>query len=39
MRLVMPGLTKIMVMLLIIAGALELIYGGFSYTKETQQAA
>ncbi|WP_020482740.1 MULTISPECIES: hypothetical protein [unclassified Methylomonas] len=29
---------KIMATLLIIAGVLGLIYGGFSYTKETQQA-
>ncbi|WP_445369603.1 hypothetical protein ACH5Y9_10770 [Methylomonas sp. BW4-1] len=29
---------KIMATLLIIAGVLGLMYGGFSYTKETQQA-
>lgn len=31
-------LTKILAALLIIAGALGLAYGGFSYTEETHQA-
>jgi len=30
--------TKIVAMLLVVAGALGLAYGGFSYTKDTQQA-
>jgi uncharacterized membrane protein YidH (DUF202 family) len=29
---------KILAIVLIVAGALALVYGGFSYTKETHQA-
>ncbi|CAG1023026.1 hypothetical protein MTYM_02152 [Methylococcales bacterium] len=32
------GAIKIMAILLIIAGLLGLAYGGFSYTRETEQA-
>ncbi len=32
------GATKVIAILLIVAGALALAYGGFSYTKETHTA-
>jgi uncharacterized membrane protein len=32
------GLVKIVAIVLIIGGLLGLVYGGFSYTKETQEA-
>lgn len=32
------GLNKIVAIVLIIGGVLGLVYGGFSYTKETQEA-
>ncbi|MDD5277017.1 MAG: hypothetical protein PHR16_13160 [Methylovulum sp.] len=32
------GAIKIMAIMLIIAGLLGLVYGGFSYTRETQEA-
>jgi TRAP-type C4-dicarboxylate transport system permease small subunit len=32
------GLEKIVAIVLILAGLLGLVYGGFSYTKETQEA-
>lgn len=33
----MKNTTKIVAVLLIVAGSLGLLYGGFSYTKETTQ--
>jgi uncharacterized membrane protein len=32
------GLVKIVAIVLILGGLLGLVYGGFSYTKETQEA-
>jgi hypothetical protein len=32
------GITKLLGIALIVAGVLALIYGGFSYTKETHEA-
>jgi TRAP-type C4-dicarboxylate transport system permease small subunit len=32
------GLVKIVAIVLILAGSLGLVYGGFSYTKDTQEA-
>lgn len=32
------GLVKIVAIVLILGGVLGLVYGGFSYTKETQEA-
>lgn len=32
------GLVKIVAIVLILGGVLGLLYGGFSYTKETQEA-
>jgi len=32
------GLAKIVAIMLILGGLLGLVYGGFSYTKETQEA-
>jgi uncharacterized membrane protein len=32
------GLVKIVAIVLIIGGVLGLVYGGFSYTKDTQEA-
>jgi hypothetical protein len=32
------GLNKIVAIVLILAGLFGLVYGGFSYTKETQEA-
>ena len=32
------GLVKILAIVLILGGLLGLVYGGFSYTKETQEA-
>jgi hypothetical protein len=32
------GLVKIVAIVLILGGLLGLLYGGFSYTKETQEA-
>lgn len=32
------GLVKIVAIVLILAGLLGLVYGGFSYTKDTQEA-
>lgn len=32
------GLVKIVAIVLVLGGVLGLVYGGFSYTKETQEA-
>ena len=38
MRINEMGLVKIVAIVLILAGLLGIVYGGFSYTKDTQEA-